>query len=266
MYNLQLFLILSAEKKDAFDKYGENGLNQGAGAGYSFSSNPHEMFSQMFGGSVPFGNVFDIGSSYSGGDGFSGLFGGRAFEEMELHTKQDKEVNYDLYVTFEELFQGCTKKMKISRKVLSSCGSSKTEEKIIEVVVKPGWKEGTKIRYQKQGDQYPGRIPADIVFTIKEKPHNHFTRDGNNLKFTAKISLKDALCGLTATIPCIDKTVKTLDIKEIISPKFVWKLHGHGMPLSNKPGRCGDLVVNFDIQFPSILTAEDKKTLKSILS
>ena len=224
------------------------------------------MFSQMFGGSVSFGNVFG-GSSFSEGDnGFNGLFGSRAFEEMNFNPKQDKEVNHDLYVTMEELFLGCTKKMKVSRTVLSSCGSSKTEEKVEEVVVKPGWKEGTKIRYQKQGDQYPGRIPADIVFTIKEKPHHHFTRNGNDLKFTSKISLKDALCGVTITVPCIDKTVKTLDIKEIVSPKFVWKLCGHGMPLSSKPGCRGDLIVNFDIQFPSILTAEDKKTLKSILS
>lgn len=53
--------------------------------------------------------------------------------------------------------------------------------------------------FPKEGDQAPNRIPADIVFVIKDKPHAHFKREGTDLRYIAKITLRDALCG-TATV------------------------------------------------------------------
>ncbi|CAF4917544.1 unnamed protein product, partial [Rotaria socialis] len=35
-------------------------------------------------------------------------------------------------------------------------------------------------------------IPADIVFIIKDKPHPTFRRDGSDIIYTAKITLKEA--------------------------------------------------------------------------
>lgn len=34
-----------------------------------------------------------------------------------------------------------------------------------------GWKTGTKITYEKEGDELPGVVPADIVFILNIKPH-----------------------------------------------------------------------------------------------
>lgn len=52
--------------------------------------------------------------------------------------------------------------------------SSHIEDKVLTINIKPGWKSGTKITFPKEGDQNPGRIPADIVFVIKDKPHPRF--------------------------------------------------------------------------------------------
>ena len=57
--------------------------------------------------------------------------------------------------------------------------------------MKPGWKSGTKITFQREGDQAPNKIPADIVFIIRDKPHALFKREGSDLKYTAKVSLKE---------------------------------------------------------------------------
>ena len=240
----------------------------------------------MFGGANPFGDMFSGGTpgagSFSfaqGGSGVGGLFGGKAgasngFEEMDFTpsggfggfgSQQDKSVHHNLNVTLEELYQGCTKKMKISRKVLSADGISRTEDKVVEIVVKPGWKEGTKITFSKEGDQHPGRIPADIVFTVKEKPHVNFKREGNNLKYVARISLKDALCGVDLAIPLIDTTVRSMSITDVIAPETVKRIDGCGMPIAKEPGRYGDFLVTFDIQFPSSLKPDHKKELKQLL-
>lgn len=86
--------------------------------------------------------------------------------------------------------------MKISRQVLSSDGHTHTRKpKILTVIVKPGWKEGTRVTFPKEGDQGPNNIPADVVFVIKYKEHPRFQRQGNNLIHTAQVSLADALCG-----------------------------------------------------------------------
>lgn len=39
-----------------------------------------------------------------------------------------------------------------------------------------GWKNGTKITYEREGDELPGVIPADIVFILNTKPHPRYVR------------------------------------------------------------------------------------------
>ena len=65
------------------------------------------------------------------------------------------------------------------------------EDKILTIEVKRGWKEGTKITFPKEGDQTSNNIPADIVFVLKDKPHNIFKRDGSDVIYPARISLRE---------------------------------------------------------------------------
>jgi DnaJ-class molecular chaperone len=67
--------------------------------------------------------------------------------------------------------------------VISDDKRHQIEQEVIEVEVKPGWKEGTRITYPEKGDKHPGHIPADIVFTLKEKKHPIFVRDGADIRF-----------------------------------------------------------------------------------
>ena len=91
------------------------------------------------------------------------------------------------------MFQGVTKRMKISRRVVANDGTARKEEKVLTINVKPGWKSGTKITFQREGDQAPNKIPADIVFIIRDKPHPHFKREGSDLKHTCKVTLREVI-------------------------------------------------------------------------
>lgn len=103
---------------------------------------------------------------------------------------QDPPIEHDLYATLEEIYHGCVKKMKISRRVLQPDGTSKKEDKYVSISIKPGWKSGTKVTFQKEGDQSKGKIPADIVFIVRDKPHVWFRREGSDLRYTARLTLK----------------------------------------------------------------------------
>lgn len=80
--------------------------------------------------------------------------------------------------------------MKISRRVIQPDGSPKKEDKYVSIAVRPGWKSGTKVTFQKEGDQSRGKIPSDIVFIIRDKPHTLFKREGSDLRYTARLTLK----------------------------------------------------------------------------
>lgn len=164
-------------------------------------------------------------------------------------------VNYNLSVSLEELYTGTTKKMRItSKKIVDSSGRTAPVAVEKEIVVKPGWKSGTKITYENEGDEAPGVTPADIVFTIQAKPHPRFQREGDDLVYTAEISLHDALCGVRTTVTTLDKRVIPIEVRSV-TPDTVKLLPGEGMPNSKHKTR-GDMKVKFKIVFPDLTQAE----------
>jgi DnaJ homolog subfamily B member 4 len=105
------------------------------------------------------------------------------------------------------------------------------------------------------------------VFIVCEKPHSSFTREGDDLHYTAKISLADALGGGTPiVVPTIDGRSIQLAVSDIVKPGAVRTISGAGMPISKRPGAKGDLIVTFEVVFPSYLQADKRSRLRELLS
>ena len=166
---------------------------------------------------------------------------------------KDPAIEKYLALSIEELFYGCTKKQHIKKLVLNTNGTCSMQEKVITIDIQPGWKEGTKIEFLEEGDQFPHRIPADIIFIIKQKPHPFYRRDGNDLRYTARISILQALTGTARLhIPNLDNDqVILLELNEIVNPRTKKRFPGRDFPISKSPGQLGDLVVDFEIVFPT---------------
>ena len=298
-------VLSDPKKREIFDKFGEEGLKGGVPGGgsggggfsggqggtyhYTFSGDPHETFRMFFGDENPFGGFF--GSSggghpggmfhftSSGGDdhmdidddpfahfgrGPSTSFGGMG--RQGIRRKQDPAVVKDLQVSLEEVLNGTTKRLKITRKVLNPDGrSTRVEDKILTIDVKPGWKSGTKITFPKEGDQTPNNIPADIVFVIKDKPHPTFVRDGQDVRYKARISLRDALCGTTVNIPTLGGRKIPLNLTEVVRPGSARRIQGEGLPFAKQPSKRGDLIIEFDIKFPDRIPPGAKDILKDCI-
>ncbi|KAM9744091.1 dnaJ homolog subfamily B member 5 isoform 1-T2 [Menidia menidia] len=179
---------------------------------------------------------------------------------------QDPPVVHELRVSLEEIFHGCTKRMKITRRRLNPDGRSmRTEDKILNIVIKKGWKEGTKITFPKEGDETPENIPADIAFVLKDKGHAHFKRDGSNIIYNCKISLKEALCGCTVSIPTLENRVISLPCHDIIKPGTVKRLRGEGLPFPKNPTQRGDLIVEFSVRFPDRIPPQSREIIRQHL-
>lgn len=109
------------------------------------------------GGGDPFG-----GSGRRRGGG--GMGGGNPFGDHDHASHappkpKPEDITRPLPVSLEDLYKGCTKKLRITRRMLSGG----EEEKIVSVGIKAGWKKGTKVRYDGMGTEVRGGPAADVV-------------------------------------------------------------------------------------------------------
>jgi len=258
--------------------------------GFSFRYTPgnaEDVFSQFFGGANPFfsaggaggAQAFRFASAGGRPGGFASAGGGEngdadeddIFAQLGGRRRQPSgpkkapPVKRALPCSLEELYMGTTKRLKITRTLTDASGRSVQAEKILSIDVKKGWKTGTKITFPEEGDEQPGVIPADIVFVVEEKLHPRFKRSGDDLIYTATITLQQALCGGTAEVLHLDGRVVRVSFTDVVTPNDSKLVRGEGMPLSKNPDSKGDLVVKFNIIFPSRLTDEQKRLLRQAL-
>ncbi|PRQ29010.1 putative terminal organelle assembly protein TopJ [Rosa chinensis] len=289
-------VLSDPQKRAIYDQYGEEGLKGGipppdaggpGGATYFqtgdgpnvFRFNPrnaNDIFAEIFGFSSPMGGGMGgggFGSGMRGGrSSFGGMFGDDMFSSfgegrpMSQGPRKASPLERKLPCSLEELYKGTTKKMKISREIADASGRTMPVEEILTIEVKPGWKKGTKITFPEKGNERPNEVPADLVFIIDEKPHSTFTRDGNDLVVTQKISLAEALVGYTLHLTTLDGRTLTIPINTVIHPNYEEIVPREGMPIPKDPSKKGNLRVKFNIKFPTRLTSEQKAGIKKLLA
>ncbi|OAL02669.1 DnaJ-domain-containing protein [Phaeosphaeriaceae sp. SRC1lsM3a] len=240
--------------------------------GFHFS-NADDIFSQFMRGSGMDGDDdffggggggFGMGGmpgGMGGGKGRGGRFsGGRRAPEPEVTV-----VEKPLAVSLEELYSGTTKKLKIKRKTYDSdTGRQSTQDRILEVPIKKGLKAGSKIKFSDVGDQVEGGT-QDLHFIVSEKTHPLFTREGDDIKHTIELDLKEALTGWRRTVQTIDGKQLNVGSGGPTGPTWTERYPNLGMPKSKKPSDRGDFVVGVKIKFPTSLTSGQKEQLKQIL-
>ncbi|KAI8137203.1 DnaJ domain-containing protein, partial [Fennellomyces sp. T-0311] len=132
------------------------------------------------------GGMHDDDDMMGGGmpGGFS--FGGGGMPRGQRRAAQPQKppaIKRPLPISLEDLYKGCTKRLKVTRKIRDGAtGRPMNTDKILTINVKPGWKAGTKIRFPGEGDELENGQTQDIEFIVEEKPHPTFKREGDNLR------------------------------------------------------------------------------------
>lgn len=142
-------------------------------------------------------------------------------------------------------------------------GKVKKKERV-KVPIPAGIDDGMRLKMAGYGDAGEGGgPPGDLYVYIKVKPHDIFSRNGDDLIVTLPVSLTEAALGckkdlprllskkpVRLTIPAGTQTGKMLRVKG----EGLKNVHGHGK---------GDLMINIQVETPVNLSSKQKELLES---
>ena len=208
---------------------GGAGARSGAGGGYEgypggFSADAADL-SDLFEG------LFGAATSGRRGAGSGGAFGGFG---RARPPQKGADMSYRLKVGFVDAAT-----LKEQRVTLSG-------GRTVDLKLPKGVEEGTKIRLSGQGQEGPGGR-GDAIVTIVIASHPFFVRDGNNIRLTLPVTLKEAVLGAKVKVPTPEGPVMLTVPKGSTSGKLL-RLKGRGF--TGKDGHRGDQLVQLAIDVP----------------
>ncbi|GAM27286.1 hypothetical protein SAMD00019534_104610 [Acytostelium subglobosum LB1] len=283
-------VLCDKEKRELYDKYGEEGLKEGAG-GFG-----EDIFSHFFGGG---GNFFGGGGQRRRGPrkgeslqhvlkvSLEDLYRGKVSKlALQKNSKcpdcdgkgaktadavkkcddchgngvkvQLRQIGPGMVQQIKQQCNTCRGEGQVIREKdrCQKCKGNKTiqEEKTLKVNIDRGMKNQQKIVFSEEGDyESPDITPGDVIVILQQKEHTSFMRDGDDLIMEQKITLLEALTGFTFYIKHLDDRVLTVTNPpaKIITPNAIKCIHNEGMPKYRNPMEKGKLIVKFVVNFPT---------------
>jgi len=143
--------------------------------------------------------------------------------------------------------------------------NNRSKEKKLEVVISPGSKHEQQVRFPVESDQAPNMQPGDVIVVLQQEPHAVFQRSGDNLVMKHKINLVESLCGFQLVITHLDgrKIILKHPPNDPIAPETFRCVKGQGM-VNMRTHDSGDLIIQFDVEFPSEKSLTDPQVLKQL--
>ena len=200
------------------------------------------------------------------GDAFGGQVG-------LLKVSQPVDIAVTLECTLHEFYNGCLKRIEFDRDVLQHDGRTvKSSKEEMNVEVKPGFSDQTVLKFPSKGNEAHAQKASGLIVKFKQASHENYRRKDNDLIYTQKVTLEQALLSETIQIRALDGRNIVITLDEVITPKTTKYIQGEGMPVQRNGDildhlktveeiQKGDLYLRFDIQFPKKITNECKQTI-----
>ncbi len=212
---------------------GFTGRSSGSGAG-EHGFNGFQGFETA--GTADLSDLFE--GLFGGGAGRRGRAGGGGFSDFGQRSRAPQkgaDVAYRLTVPFLEAATLAPQRVTLA------------DGKTIDLKLPKGVEDGTRIRLSGKGQQGPaGR--GDAIVTVAISPHPFFTRDGNDIRLTLPITLKEAVLGAKVKVPTADGPVM-LSVPRGSTSGRVLRLKDRGF--TDKSGKRGDQLVTLQVDVPS---------------
>ncbi len=134
-------------------------------------------------------------------------------------------------------------------------------KRVVTVRIPAGVHEGQAVRIGGEGEPGENGGPAgDLHCYITVKPHQVFTRHGNDIVCQVPISFTQAALGAEVEVPTL-KQNETIDIPAGTQHGEVFKIKGKGLP-DVRSHKSGDEIVQVVIEIPKKLSEKQKQLLR----
>ncbi len=246
------------DKRKKYDELGANwrqyeqaGAQGGPGfdprqsSGYR-TMTPEEM-NDLFGGDHPFSDFFE---TFFGGGRQAADPQGRARAGRARPARPGRDFEEEIELSLEDAYNGAMRRFTIQHD---------GEARSVDVRIPAGVSEGSRVRVPAEGERGSGGAKSgDLYLRIRLTPNSQFERKGRDLYAHVAIPLITAVLGGEADVKTISGKSLRLKIPPTTQNAQVFRLKGHGMPVTGKSGEHGDLYATVDVQLPRELTPEQR--------
>lgn len=252
--------LSDASKRKQYD----NELN-GVREGMQFEGDINEfhdignIFNMMFGGNGMHGmhgfggpeiKVFHNGVQTSGG----------FFQQFNNPPPIIKNIN----ITIEQAFNGFTIPIEFEKWVVRD-NIKVNEKETFYLTLPQGIDDKEILILRDRGHILNESVRGDLKIIINIENNSKFIRQGLDIIFKKTITLKEALCGFSFELLHLNGKQICLNNNTnitIIKPNFKKVVPNLGFVRDNN---TGNLIIDFEIEFPDCLTEEQIKNLSNIL-
>ena len=292
-------VLSNPEKRELYDKYGPDGLRQGGGGGGGMG----DIFDMFFGGGGGRGRSsrrekaqlkptvkkinIDMEQIYNGH--LKSVIVDRKIMCVTCDGKGGKNIKTctqckgrGVVVRMVQLGPGmysqsqtscgtCSGEGKIFKKedICKQCKGEKTlmKPEKIEIPIEKGIPDKHQIKIEGKGNEHPDYRTGDLVVVVFTNPHSEYERKGSHLYLKKKISLYEALVGFKFNVEQLDNNLITVTTApgEIIQHGQVKMVQDMGLPVYKETFSYGNLYIEFEVEFPKKVSAQEAKVLKTVL-
>jgi molecular chaperone DnaJ len=134
----------------------------------------------------------------------------------------------------------------------------------VEFRIKPGTRDGQRIRLQGKGNAGPGGgPPGDLFLIVRVGTHPVFTRTGDDIHIQVPVTVAEASLGAKVDVPTIDGRAQ-LKIPPGTQCGQKLRLRERGVESAQHPGQRGDQIVTVDVIIPTLQDERSREIMREL--
>src|SRR5579863_1233428 len=139
-----------------------------------------------------------------------------------------------------------------------------TRSETVEFRIKPGTRDGQRIRLQGKGNAGVNGGPAGDLFLIVRTGTNPvFTRVGDDIQITVPITVAEASLGAKVEVPTIDGRAQ-LKIPPGTQSGQKLRMRERGVESASHPGQRGDEIVTVEVAVPHLNDERSREIMREL--
>jgi molecular chaperone DnaJ len=139
-----------------------------------------------------------------------------------------------------------------------------TRSEMVDFRIKPGTRDGQRIRLQGKGNAgIGGGPPGDLFLIVRTGSHPVFTRQGDDINITVPVTVAEASLGAKVDVPTIDGRAQ-LKIPPGTQSGQKLRMRERGVESAQHPGQRGDEIVTVEVAVPHLNDERSREIMREL--